>query len=206
MIWGRLVAGVICALTMWGAACANASVEYSYTGNDFTTVISDIGGPYTTSDSVTGSFVLPTALAGNLPGAVVNPTSFSFFDGIQTLSTGNSTSVFFRVWTDGSGHIENWEVRLENNGLGYNYLVETYNDPPGLSPTVQDLGSQRQIFIPVNRLIQGSNLGLPGTWEVTNVPAVPEPSTWATMLIGFAGLGFAGYRKAKRAQGLVPPA
>ena len=26
---------------------------------------------------------------------------------------------------------------------------------------------------------------------------VPESSTWAMMLIGFAGLGFAGYRKAK---------
>lgn len=26
---------------------------------------------------------------------------------------------------------------------------------------------------------------------------VPEPSTWALMLLGFAGLGFAGYRGAK---------
>jgi hypothetical protein len=28
---------------------------------------------------------------------------------------------------------------------------------------------------------------------------IPEPSTWAMMLIGFAGLGFAGYRRATRA-------
>ncbi len=28
--------------------------------------------------------------------------------------------------------------------------------------------------------------------------AVPEPSTWAMMLVGFAGLGFAGYRSARR--------
>ena len=27
--------------------------------------------------------------------------------------------------------------------------------------------------------------------------AVPEPSTWAMMLIGFAGLGYAGYRRAR---------
>jgi hypothetical protein len=27
--------------------------------------------------------------------------------------------------------------------------------------------------------------------------AVPEPSTWAMMLMGFFGLGFAGWRKAK---------
>jgi len=26
----------------------------------------------------------------------------------------------------------------------------------------------------------------------------PEPSTWAMMLIGFAGLGFAGYRASRR--------
>jgi hypothetical protein len=26
---------------------------------------------------------------------------------------------------------------------------------------------------------------------------VPEPTTWAMMLIGFAGLGYAGYRRAR---------
>ena len=29
---------------------------------------------------------------------------------------------------------------------------------------------------------------------------VPEPSTWAMMLLGFAGLGFAGYRHARKAR------
>ena len=28
---------------------------------------------------------------------------------------------------------------------------------------------------------------------------VPEPSTWAMMLVGFAGLGFAGYRWTRKA-------
>ena len=28
-------------------------------------------------------------------------------------------------------------------------------------------------------------------------PVVPEPSTWAMMLMGFAGVGFFGYRRAK---------
>jgi hypothetical protein len=27
---------------------------------------------------------------------------------------------------------------------------------------------------------------------------VPEPSTWAMMLIGFAGLGFVGYRRTRK--------
>jgi hypothetical protein len=31
--------------------------------------------------------------------------------------------------------------------------------------------------------------------------AVPEPSTWAMMLLGFAGLGYAGYRRAREPLG-----
>jgi hypothetical protein len=38
-----------------------------------------------------------------------------------------------------------------------------------------------------------SVFGPSGTVAVS-VSAVPEPSTWAMLLLGFAGLGFAGYR------------
>jgi hypothetical protein len=31
-------------------------------------------------------------------------------------------------------------------------------------------------------------------------PGVPEPSTWAMLMLGFAGLGFAGYRRAQGAR------
>jgi hypothetical protein len=30
---------------------------------------------------------------------------------------------------------------------------------------------------------------------ITQVAAVPEPSTWAMLLLGFCGLGFLGYRR-----------
>jgi hypothetical protein len=33
--------------------------------------------------------------------------------------------------------------------------------------------------------------------------AVPEPSTWAMMLLGFAGLGFAGYRRARKSRAVL---
>jgi hypothetical protein len=55
-----------------------------------------------------------------------------------------------------------------------------------------------------NALNQGSAFaGFPtaGFWTATfptTGPPLPEPSTWATMLIGFAGLGFAGYRASRR--------
>jgi PEP-CTERM motif len=48
------------------------------------------------------------------------------------------------------------------------------------------------------------NLGNVGTGEVGGkigtIVGAPEPSTWAMMLLGFAGLGFAGYRKARGAR------
>jgi PEP-CTERM motif len=34
-------------------------------------------------------------------------------------------------------------------------------------------------------------------------PAVPEPSTWAMMLLGFAGLGFLAYRRQEKTVPLI---
>jgi hypothetical protein len=41
--------------------------------------------------------------------------------------------------------------------------------------------------------INGETAGLFGAISV------PEPSTWAMMILGFAGLGFAGYRRTRKA-------
>ena len=50
----------------------------------------------------------------------------------------------------------------------------------------------------------------PNEWFVDNlsvsgaeVGAVPEPSTWAMMLLGFAGIGFMAYRRSRKDQGLA---
>ena len=41
---------------------------------------------------------------------------------------------------------------------------------------------------------------LSGGLDTVNVAAaVPEPSTWAMMLLGFVGLGFVGYRRKRGA-------
>lgn len=41
------------------------------------------------------------------------------------------------------------------------------------------------------------------TFFTTGAAAVPEPATWAMILIGFAGLGFASYRGARRTAALA---
>jgi hypothetical protein len=61
---------------------------------------------------------------------------------------------------------------------------------------VIDLGSS---LGPNVDLTFGYNLVAEGTggfgFDLGVGGAVPEPSTWAMMLAGFAGLGFAGYRR-----------
>ncbi len=42
-----------------------------------------------------------------------------------------------------------------------------------------------------------------GGFGFTYNTSVPEPSTWAMMLLGFAGLGFAGYRRARAGHATV---
>jgi PEP-CTERM motif-containing protein len=40
--------------------------------------------------------------------------------------------------------------------------------------------------------------------NVTNVAAVPEPSTWAMMILGFAGVGLMAYRRSRKSRIAVP--
>lgn len=44
----------------------------------------------------------------------------------------------------------------------------------------------------------GSEYGESRLGEINVLSAVPEPSTWAMMLIGFAGLGFMAYRRSRK--------
>ena len=49
-------------------------------------------------------------------------------------------------------------------------------------------------------LAPGTSNGPPfSLLDNVSLTAVPEPSTWAMLLLGFAGLGYAGYRGRARA-------
>jgi hypothetical protein len=43
-----------------------------------------------------------------------------------------------------------------------------------------------------------TDVGYTGTGLTLTAIAVPEASTWAMMLVGFAGLGLAGYRASRK--------
>jgi hypothetical protein len=113
---------------------ANATT-YTYTGLNFSP--SDIAvectSPpcntvaYTTSDSVTGYFTVPAPLSPNTAYAPLVPTTYSFSDGIQTLTPSNSVIDLFRIYTDASGGFENWVIIIfayscDSFGMGFCFI------------------------------------------------------------------------------------
>jgi hypothetical protein len=76
-------------------------------------------------------------------------------------------------------------------GMGeFDYIYNTLNQPVGTFAvgTTDDLGSRISLSA-VNTISFDFSLFV-----------VPEPSTWAMLLLGFAGLGFVGYRRTRRAK------
>jgi len=69
--------------------------------------------------------------------------------------------------------------------------------PGGLSSTATSI----TVNVAGDSLAVGDKLILDVT--AGSAPVVPEPSTWAMMLLGFAGLGFAGYRRKGAASRVV---
>jgi hypothetical protein len=47
------------------------------------------------------------------------------------------------------------------------------------------------------------NVELLGQGTIAEIAAVPEPSTWAMMILGFCGLGFMVYRRRNGEQALA---
>jgi hypothetical protein len=74
-----------------------------------------------------------------------------------------------------------------------NYLL-AYADQNGDFP---GSGIARTIFPDDNK--HGRWMSNLDSISVLEVGAVPEPSTWAMMMLGFAGLGFLAYRRSSRA-------
>jgi hypothetical protein len=171
---------------------ALADVTYTYTGNDFSNAVP----PYTTSNSVTGSFTVASPLGANLALQQTPYLSYSFSDGVETITDLNAYLPFLEnidVATDSNGNITNWSVTiLSNNDPTFNHIY-TENYHGSLDLIVTDLGD---LLTPVSpglaSIGEGVNFSDPGTWT-SNIAApppsaTPEPSTFALLGTGLIGI------------------
>jgi hypothetical protein len=73
-----------------------------------------------------------------------------------------------------------------NNILTYD-LSSTFHDLTSVSITAE---------LPVMGIAISNGAGVSADFDnIVATPAVPEPSTWAMMILGFAGVGFMAYRR-----------
>ena len=131
-----------------------------------------------------------------LPAGLALTTSFGFVDEggtIQTIDPFGSTFTQ-ALGVNDLGEIVGFYVGADGDQHGYidNGGVFTSFDPPGsASTTINGLNDKGDIVGFYTNPTTDTVDGFVGT-------PVPEPSTWAMMLAGFAGLGFLGYRKVRQ--------
>lgn len=87
-----------------------------------------------------------------------------------------------------------------------NNLIDTITGSavPPLSATGCQTSSLCNSYVTFNSTTAFSKVELSSgsnSFEITNISAVPEPTTWAMMILGFLGLGFLGYRKSSKTGG-----
>jgi PEP-CTERM motif len=177
-------------------------------GASFT--LSSIGGPDTTgviqANSSTDSFVIPIDEAGYSIVYVLVNSAFGEL----------GSTVGSLVFQDSAGHSDT--ISLEEGVNVRDHYIEFNNVATEVYGTAEFPGDVKldayEYVLPGSfagntltsiTLNGGADTGSPDgepflaavTLATGGSPAVPEPSTWAMMLVGFVGLGFAGYRRTR---------
>ena len=188
----RLVAASL-AIAAFLPTAANAAVTVNLfeSGSDVNATLSgslNVGTPYSTVD-VSGSSGLFPALAGlafatgpvtqaSLYPGLTGPASFG--DGLVTFATTSSGDVFsFSIKSDGNFFLPSNYVSGTPLSATATYAGQTFASL-GITPGIYTYSTDRDSII----------------LDIGDAPAsVPEPATWAMMLVGFAGVGGAMRRK-----------
>lgn len=176
----RIVASLVFLVASVGAQlCFAANVIYTYTGNNFTNIIDNpsVPGSFDTSMRVSGTFELSSALPPNRSlSDFVIPLSFSFGNGrsiITNTSPGLSRQEF-RIATDATGNITQWQLSLIAQPGIADFTIQTRSDQPNTLPF--DQGNYR-LDVSTTNEDYAYNTSVPGSWTTTGAPP-PSGNAW----------------------------
>ena len=210
----KLIMGAVFSCILFTAS-AHAGYIYNYTGNNYITAgvaggTLPVPDPYTTSDSVSGSFVVATLLTDGVHN-FFTPTEFSFFDGVNTITDLNASASEFSVSITG-GNIDFWKIVVSDTdfsaspvgGEAFDRSIHTSNLSGG---AISDIGIDIACTVWLENdacVLAGNESGfyeqagvnnnIPGSWSVST-SAVPEPATVWIFSIGLLGLIVGAKRK-----------
>lgn len=161
-------------------------------------------------------------LNGDGTWAISGPCCVASFSGVTDTQTGFATDGF-QTFSKGGGNT-NW-LGLNGGSITFNNTSPTNSVGAYFSGLTAGSiltisfndGASRLFTIPVTTNggvefvgltdttvfssftitdVSGKNFGIDGiSFGINGVSAVPEPSTWAMMILGFAGIGFVVYRR-----------
>jgi PEP-CTERM motif len=121
------------------------------------------------------------------PDVTLSVSSVTLVDGAILSGGLNPTgTITFLLAAPGGSTVDTETVSVSGNGA---YMTPTGFTLPGMATGTFDWTASYS-GDPNNNAVTAS-------LESVSVGSVPEPSTWGMMLLGFAGLCFAGYRKTK---------
>jgi hypothetical protein len=155
--------------------------EFGFNVNGSQTTIG-LGNSATTPVSQTGAFV---------DGAAKNTFSGSWIDNGASVPV--SATVFFTDPSGGISDVFSYTYGPSSGGDGFlsGFMISgmlTAADLAAVGITPTATAPEGQLFVFSNAFVRAQVLGSP----------VPEPSTWAMMMLGFAGLGYAGWRRSAK--------
>jgi hypothetical protein len=171
------------------------SFTYTYTGSPFnySTVNGSIqnppgtvAAPYSTSDSVTGTFTIEGPVDNLTNHSFFSSDPFSFTDGVQTLSSDNGAQLFLFISTDGSGDITSYSIGAQSTTDLNDFI------------TISSLGSPGS-FGKFDTGYQIVSAGTNTFGSISAPAATPEPSSLALLGSGLAGIAFNVRRRMRRA-------
>ncbi|WP_315806741.1 MULTISPECIES: FxDxF family PEP-CTERM protein [unclassified Bradyrhizobium] len=191
-------------LTVISLFCAPARAAIVYSGPST---------PMVTDTSFSVDFYSSNAISSGLSfvlNGYISLDGHNYFEDDFRLAL-NGTQIFRGTFNLGGGSDETQAV-VYSNPLG-----ATFSNPTNNGTGICYCGGEQQFSFASIPLVAGKNTltvsyeslggdyraGFQGAkdelWSIAdvNVSAVPEPSTWAMMLLGFTGLSFMAYRRSR---------